>query len=53
MDMPLLLSGLIEHAALYHGDTEIVARTIEGGPFRYEYARAHARTKQLARARGP
>ncbi|MEZ0304270.1 MAG: long-chain fatty acid--CoA ligase [Hyphomicrobiaceae bacterium] len=50
MDMPLLLSGLIEHAALYHGDTEIVARTVEGTLFRYDYARAHARTKQLAKA---
>lgn len=25
MDMPLMISGFIEHAALYHGDTEIVA----------------------------
>ncbi|MBI3744575.1 MAG: AMP-binding protein, partial [Chloroflexi bacterium] len=50
MDMPLMISGLIEHAALYHGDTEIVARTIEGGLHRYDYAQAHARTKQLAQA---
>jgi fatty-acyl-CoA synthase len=50
MDMPLMISGLIEHAALYHGDTEIVARTIEGSLHRYDYARAHARTKRLAKA---
>ena len=50
MDMPLMISGLIEHAALYHGDTEIVARTIEGSLFRYDYAQAHARTKRLAKA---
>jgi acyl-CoA synthetase (AMP-forming)/AMP-acid ligase II len=50
MDMPLMLSGLIEHAALYHGDTEIVARTIEGHLHRYTYAQAHSRTKRLAKA---
>jgi fatty-acyl-CoA synthase len=50
MDMPLMLSGLIEHAALYHGDTEIVARTIEGTLHRYTYAEAHSRTKRLAKA---
>jgi hypothetical protein len=25
-DIPLMISGLIEHAAAYHADTEIVAR---------------------------
>ena len=29
-DRPLLISQLIEHAALNHGDTEIVSRTVEG-----------------------
>ena len=29
MDRPLLISSIIDHAALYHGDTEIVSRTIE------------------------
>ncbi|HEX9490958.1 MAG TPA: AMP-binding protein, partial [Stellaceae bacterium] len=50
MDMPLLLSGLIEYAADYHGATEIVARTIEGDVQRYGYADAHRRIKRLARA---
>src|SRR6476661_4885542 len=50
MDAPLMISGLIEHAASYHGDTEIVARTIEGGIHRYDYAQAHARIKKLAKA---
>jgi fatty-acyl-CoA synthase len=50
MDMPLMISGLIEHAGRYHGDTEIVARTIEGKLHRYTYAEAHARTKRLAKA---
>ena len=29
MDRPLLISSIIDHAALSHGDTEIVSRTIE------------------------
>ena len=52
MDLPLSISALIEYAAEYHGDTEIVARTIEGALHRYTYRAAHARTKQLARALG-
>jgi acyl-CoA synthetase (AMP-forming)/AMP-acid ligase II len=52
MDMPLSIAALIEYAADYHGDTEIVARTIEGTLHRYNYRTAHTRTKQLARALG-
>jgi 3-(methylthio)propionyl---CoA ligase len=52
MDMPLSIAALIEYAADYHGDTEIVARTIEGTLHRYNYRTAHARTKQLAQALG-
>jgi 3-(methylthio)propionyl---CoA ligase len=52
MDMPLSIAALIEYAADYHGDTEIVARTIEGTLHRYSYRTAHTRTKQLARALG-
>jgi 3-(methylthio)propionyl---CoA ligase len=50
MDMPLLVSSLIEHAGQYHGDTEIVSRTIEGPIQRYTYADARKRAKQLAQA---
>jgi acyl-CoA synthetase (AMP-forming)/AMP-acid ligase II len=50
MDMPLLVSGPLEHAARYHGSTEIVARTAEGGIHRYTYAEAHSRAKRLANA---
>src|SRR5260370_9451373 len=50
MDMPLLLSGLIEYAADHHGATEIVPRTIEGDVQRYAYADAHRRIKRLAKA---
>ncbi len=50
MDRPLLISGAIEHAAAYHSETEIVARTIAGDIHRYTYREAHARMKQLAHA---
>ncbi|HEY6862906.1 MAG TPA: 3-(methylthio)propionyl-CoA ligase [Burkholderiales bacterium] len=57
MDMPLLVSSLIEHAGLYHGDTEMVSRLIEGpahdgasAVHRYTYADARKRAKQLAQA---
>ena len=49
-DRPLLISAIIEHAATYHRDTEIVSRTVEGGLHRYTFAEAERRCKQLARA---
>jgi fatty-acyl-CoA synthase len=51
-DRPLLISSLIEFAALYHGDVEIVSRSVEGPIHRYTYAQAHQRSKQLAKALG-
>ena len=50
MDRPLLISSLIDYAARYHGDTEIVSRTVEGETHRYGYAEAEARSKRLAQA---
>ncbi len=47
---PLLTSSLIEYAADYHGDTEIVSRTVEGPLHRYTYEQAQARAKRLATA---
>ena len=49
-DRPLLLSGIIEHAARCFPDTEVVARTIEGDLHRYTYAQARSRMKRLAKA---
>jgi fatty-acyl-CoA synthase len=51
-DSPLLISSLIDFAATYHGDVEIVSRTIEGPIHRYTYADANVRTKKLAQALG-
>lgn len=52
MDKPLLISSLIEHADEYHGDTEIITRTVEGPLHRYTYHEAHRRSRQLANALG-
>jgi fatty-acyl-CoA synthase len=52
MDMPLMVSAAIRHAAEFHGKTEVVARTIEGDLHRYDYSEAHARMQQLANALG-
>ncbi|WP_321784595.1 3-(methylthio)propionyl-CoA ligase [Paraburkholderia sp. J94] len=50
MDVPLLVSSLIAHAARHHGHTEIVSRRIEGDLHRYTYRDCEARAKQLAQA---
>jgi acyl-CoA synthetase (AMP-forming)/AMP-acid ligase II len=49
-DRPLLISSLIEFAALYHGRTEIVTRSVEGPIHRYTYRDLRDRSKQLANA---
>jgi len=50
MSMPLMISSLLIHADRWHGDTEIVSRTIEGPIHRYTYSEAHTRARRLARA---
>ena len=50
MKWPLLITSLIRHADLNHGDTEIVSRTVEGPIHRYTYRDAHVRARRLANA---
>jgi len=50
MHAPLRVAALLEHAAKWHADTEIVSRLPEGGLFRYTYAAADARARRLAGA---
>jgi acyl-CoA synthetase (AMP-forming)/AMP-acid ligase II len=50
MDRELLISAIIDHAALYHGDTEIVSVNTTGGINRYGYADCRARSLKLASA---
>lgn len=50
MEMPLLVSSLIAHAARHAGDVEIVSRRVEGDLHRYTYRDCERRSKQLAQA---
>jgi fatty-acyl-CoA synthase len=50
MQMPLLVSSLIEHAAAVHGDREIVSRVMDGSVHRSTWGEARNRSKQLAGA---
>jgi 3-(methylthio)propionyl---CoA ligase len=47
---PLSISSLIEFAANYHGDTEIVSRRVEGDIHRTNYASVRLRAKRIASA---
>ncbi|MCC3154259.1 long-chain-fatty-acid--CoA ligase [Hymenobacter sp. BT770] len=46
----LRVAGVLEHAAKWHAESEVVSRLPEGGIHRYTYAQAHHRSKQLANA---
>jgi fatty-acyl-CoA synthase len=50
MDAPLSIHSLIEHAAKFHGKTEIVSRSVEGPIHRYTYEDSYARVGKLANA---
>jgi fatty-acyl-CoA synthase len=50
MDRPLTLPSILEYAAQYHPDREVVDRMVEGPIHRYGYAQALARTKRMAGA---
>ncbi|MFT6343901.1 MAG: fatty-acyl-CoA synthase [Paraglaciecola sp.] len=49
-DRPLLISQMIEHAALNHADAEIVSRSVEGPIHRYTYKDCAVRCRKLANA---
>ncbi|MHA1524516.1 MAG: long-chain-fatty-acid--CoA ligase [Alphaproteobacteria bacterium] len=49
-DWPLLANRIIDHAAQYHGDREVVSRTVEGPIHRTTYAQINSRARQLASA---
>jgi acyl-CoA synthetase (AMP-forming)/AMP-acid ligase II len=50
MDTDLTISSLIQYAARFHGEQEIVSRRVEGDTHRYTYVDVYARTAQLAHA---
>ena len=49
-DWPLLVHKIIDHAALYHGDREVVTRTVEGPITRTNYREIRARALKVAKA---
>ncbi len=49
-DWPLLVHKIIDHAALYHGDREVVTRSVEGPIERSNYRRVAARARKVAAA---
>jgi fatty-acyl-CoA synthase len=50
MDRPLNLPSILEYAAAYHPDQQVVTRTVEGPVHRYGYADALRRAKRMANA---
>ena len=50
MDYPLTIPSVIDYAAKFHGEAEIVSRTVEGPIHRYGYANSHHRIRQLCKA---
>jgi acyl-CoA synthetase (AMP-forming)/AMP-acid ligase II len=49
-DWPLLVHTILDHAAAWHGDREIVSRTVEGPIHRCTYRDLDARARMLASA---
>ncbi len=50
MDVPMLLSRLIDYAADHHGETEVVSRQINGRVERSNWRALRSRSKQLAKS---
>ena len=50
MELPLLLSGVLQHAEAQFGRVEVVSRETHGPLFRYTYADCAKRSRQLANA---
>jgi fatty-acyl-CoA synthase len=49
-DFPLLVHRVLDHAARWHGQTEIMSRSVEGPIHRITYAALNARARALASA---
>jgi fatty-acyl-CoA synthase len=52
MEMPLMISSLIVHAARHSADTEIVSKRAEGDLHRYTYKDCELRSRKVAQALG-
>ena len=49
-DWPLTVDKILDHAKTWHGDSEIVTRSVEGPIVRTTYAEAHSRAKRMSNA---
>jgi len=49
-EWPLLVHKIIDHAALYHGEREVVTRSVEGPIVRTDYRQIARRSRQMAHA---
>ena len=49
-DWPLTVDRIIEHAKSWHGDREVVSRSVEGPIVRTTYAEIHARARRVSGA---
>ena len=47
-DFPLLVHRVLDHAARWHGETEIVSRSVEGPIHRTTYSEINGRARALA-----
>jgi 3-(methylthio)propionyl---CoA ligase len=50
MDMPLLISSLVRHAARFAGEVEVVSKRVEGDVHRTCWGEIEKRSRQLAQA---
>ncbi len=50
MNMPLMISSLLTHAARHNGDVEIVSKRVEGDMHRTTWAQIDVRSRKLAQA---
>ena len=49
-DWPLTVDKILDHAKAWHGDTEIVSRSVEGPIVRSSWSAVHERAKRLSNA---
>ena len=49
-DRPLVVTSVIDHAAQWHGERQMVTRTVEGPIHRTDYSELHLRARKLAQA---
>ena len=49
-DWPLVVPQILDHAMRFHGEREVVTRSVEGPIVRTTYAQIHSRSRKVAKA---